>query len=105
MSPYVTYKDTDKKGNLQFYILQRDFPHYVGYLSYFPVEGALAQIPISGHNIWVVFGGTLRGNYVPSYSDVILQIEITMQFMATWFYENRILPDQKRYKKWLIPIS
>lgn len=105
MSPYITFKDTNSKGELMFYVLQRDFPHYVAYLSYFPIEGAINQVPISGHNLFLIFSGTIRGAYIPSYQDTLTEIEYIMAEMSKWFYEHRIVPDVKRYKKWAIPTS
>ncbi len=104
MSPFVTYKDTDKEGNLQLYILQRAFPHYCGILSYIPVGDAICCIPLSGHNLWINYAGLLRGNFIPSYNDASKEIESVFHSMALWFYSERILVDPKRYKKWLIPV-
>ena len=102
MSPYITFKDTDKEGILQMYICQREFPHYVGMLCFAPLIGEIAQIPISGHNLWIKAAGSIRGNFYPSYNNVIDQIEVVMVDMATWFYHNRILKEPKRYKKFAI---
>lgn len=102
MSPYITFKDSDKNGDLQLHILQRDFPHYCAVLSSHPVVNAIAQIPVAGHNLWIVGIGTIRGYYLPSYPDAVDQFEIEVQKMAAWFYEHRILVDKKRYRKWLI---
>jgi|ERR1700743_1312245 len=103
MSPYITFKDENKSGELLLYVLQREFPHYCAYLSYHPVEGVINQVPISGHNLFLVFSGTIRGPYIPSYQDTLKEIEYIMADMSKWFYEFRILADLKRYKKWAIP--
>lgn len=105
MSPFLTFKDADKEGNLQLYILQRAFPHYVGVLSYIPVADSFSCIPLSGHNLWINYAGLLRGNFIPSYGGVNQEIEAVFHSMALWFYSERILKDPKRYKKWLIPVS
>ena len=104
MSPYITFKDY-KGEDLVLYILQRDFPHYCASLSYLPISGSMGCVPISGHNLWLNFEGTIRGNYAPAFNDVLIQIEITLADMARWFYLNRVAPDPKRYKKWAIPTS
>lgn len=103
MSPYITFRDNDKNGELQFYILQRDFPHYCAILSSHPIPEPLAIAPISGHNLWIIGMGTIRGSYLPSYRDAIEQMQAVIEAMAVWFHEQRILPDRKRYKKWAIP--
>lgn len=105
MSPYITFRDTDKRGDLQLFVLQRDFPHFCAILSSHPIADPIAQVPISGHNLWLVYSGTIRGNYIPSFPDAQEQIQSVLELMGSWFYENRILTDQKRYKKWLIPMS
>lgn len=102
MSPFITFRDRDANGELQYYILQREFPHFVGILVSQPVEHSLAQSPISGHYLWVAFAGTLRGNIIPGYQDIQNEIESVFQNMAAWYYTNRIEPDLKKYRKWKI---
>lgn len=101
MNPYITFRDKDKEGNLQYYILQREFPHYIGLISEYPKAGNWYSA-IAGHNLWVLFGGTLRGNMVPGYQNLEAGIQVIMDGMALWYLENRILPDEKRYKKFKI---
>src|ERR1700744_727836 len=104
MSPYITFKDY-KGEDLVLYILQRDFPHYCAALSYLPVLDSLVCVPVSGHNLWLSFSGTLRGPYLPAYKDALEQVETVLADMSNWFYLNRIVPDPKRYKKFIIPTS
>jgi hypothetical protein len=101
VSPYITFRDTDKLGELQYYILQRDFPHYVGCISSVPVNWAIIQVGIPGYNLWVVFSGVLQGNFIPSYADVKDELSLVFGAMAQWYLTNRILTDEKKYKKWL----
>lgn len=103
MSPFITFRDTNKDGELTLYILQRDFPHYCGQLCYFPIAESICCVPISGHNIWLTFAGTLRGNYILSNNDALQQAGAIFERMAEWFYLNRIASDPKRYKKFSIP--
>lgn len=102
MSPFVTFKDVDKTGELQYYILQRAFPHYVGIIKYKPNIDALIEVPVTNHNLWVSFAGTIRGNFMPSYPGWQKELEKTFLEMAIWFYQNRILKEPRRYKKWAI---
>lgn len=102
MNPYITFRDKDEEGNLQYYILQRDFPHFVGRIVYTPVEGAIANEPIAGYNMWVTFANTLRGNFLPSYKNIKDEINSVMFSMSAWFYSERILIDKDRFKKFKI---
>jgi len=102
MSPYITYKDTNKNGDLCLYILQREFPHYQGVICYLPIHDSICCIPIAGHNLYLAFAGTIRGNYIMSNPEYEKQVGLIFESMAAWFYENRIRTDPKRYKKWAI---
>jgi hypothetical protein len=106
MNPYVTFRDTDDNEVLQYYVLRREHPSYIGLLSSNPSANVpLVQVPIPGYTIWVIFAGTLQGNYVsvhPSYKD---ELEEIFTNMALWFLSNRIEKDPKRYKKWKIHAS
>lgn len=102
MMPFITFRDKDKNGNLLYYILQRDFPHYVGLLSPYPIEGVLCQSAITGHSLWIVFNGTLRGNMIPSHKGEMVEMQVVFDNMAVWFHSERILLDEKRYKKFKI---
>lgn len=101
MSPFITYRDKDENGNLQYYILQRDFPHFVGVISSTPITGTW-QSGIAGHNLWVIFAGTLRGNVVPNYNHISEEIDSVFTNMAAWFHAERIVMDQKRFKRFKI---
>ena len=102
MKRYLTFRETDEGGRLCYYILQKAFPHYVGIISLGRIEGSLASSPIAGYNMYVNFTGTLRGNFIPSYADVLDEITAVFNDMAIWFLENRILNDQKKYAKYKI---
>lgn len=102
MEPYITFKDTDNQGELQYYILQRKFPHYIARIAYKPSDTALFYISISGHHLYVTYAGTLQGNFLPGYKDAVEEMESVMTNMAEWFYANRVAIDLKKYKKWII---
>lgn len=101
MQPFITFKDTED-GVDKYFILQRDFPHYLAAICYIPIADSICCIPVSRHNLWITFQGTIRGNFVPSYKDAQEEIETIFNRMALWFYQNRIEKEPKRYKKWLI---
>lgn len=102
MSPFITFRDTDNDGILQYYILQRNFPHFVGIISLSPVVNVFQPFPIAGYNIWVTFAGTIMGRYIPSYNHISEEIAETLANMAAWFYDQRIRSDEKKYSKWKI---
>jgi hypothetical protein len=101
MESYITFRDKDENGDLQYYVLQRAFPHFVGMVSSSPVEGTW-QSPIAGYNLWMIFSGTLRGNLIPNYKNISDEIQEILDRMASWYYSTRIITDQKKYKKFKI---
>lgn len=101
MNTFITFRDKDENGVLQYYILQRDFPHLIGVVwNHFDIGNWYA--PIMGYMLYVNFNGTLRGNVIPSYKDVGEEIQTIMQAMADWYYTNRIMEDEKKYKKFKV---
>ena len=103
MQPFITFREEDRNGKLQLYILQREFPHFVGMLTDRLINGRL-QVPVTGHNLWIAFDGTLMGAFVPSYQRVYEEMAAAIGNMATWFYANRIEKDLKKYKKYKINV-
>lgn len=101
MSGYITYRDKNEEGELLYFILQKEFPHFTCYVSEIPVVSFVQPIPVTSYRLWVVFQGTLRG-FIPSYVNVVEEIKAVMLDMSTWFFENRILMDVKKYRKWKI---
>jgi hypothetical protein len=101
-SPYITYRDKDEEGNLKYYILQRDFPHYLGVIVTIPMEGAISNEAIPGYNMWVSFAGVLRGNYIPDYRNTMDEINSVFSNMAAWFWAERIQENPKKYEKFKI---
>lgn len=101
MNPYLTFRESDKNNTLQYYILQKARPHYLAVLSSHPSERVLGQAPVVGHNLWVVFVGTLEGiNLIPLESQVWNEIQAVVNDMADWFYTERIQREPNKYKKW-----
>jgi len=104
MIPYITYREIDSEGRLCYYILQKAHPNYIGVISVSPLPDSLANAPVGDYNLYVNFLGTLQGNYVPSYKDVMQDIEGQMWQMANWFYTHRVLVDPKKYSKFKLKI-
>lgn len=106
MQPFISYREKNEDGLLCFYILQKAFPHYCGLIvAEYPVEGAIINQPIAGYNLWVSFNFTLRGHFIPAYKDVKDEIENVYSNMADWYLVNRIIPNEKLYKKFKIKIN
>lgn len=105
MKEYITFRDVDAKGNLQYCILQRAFPHFIGTVSEIPITHIVEPLPITDYNLFLVFSGTLRGiSTIPAYANIIEEIKVILTDMGKWFYEERILIEPKKYKKWKIGI-
>jgi hypothetical protein len=102
MMPFITFRDKDAKGDLQYYILQRAFPNFVGRITRTPVDGALINQPISGYDLYVTFAGTIQGNIVPDYRNIQQEIQNVYIKMAAWFWTERIIMDDKKFKKFKI---
>lgn len=100
---YLTFREPNEKGNLLYYVLQKAFPHFQAVLSVNPSDKGLAVSPIAGYHLYVVIHGTLRGkNVIPVYNHVEGEMQSVANEMALWYLENRILVDEKKYKKWKI---
>lgn len=102
MNPFITFRDTASNGGLQYYILQRTWPHYLGVLTMIPIEKVLINMPIAGYQLYITFDGVLQGNYVPGHKDVYEEIQSVFTEMARWYLDKRIMIDEKKYKKWKI---
>jgi hypothetical protein len=97
---YITYREVDENDILSYYILQKDHPHYKAKIAYNSMFCVVDSIRIDNYNLFLVFDFCLRGRFLPSYQKLDVEILLVMQDMANWFYENRILTDLKKYKKW-----
>ncbi len=102
MIPYITYREPNEHGELEFLILQKQFPNYVGRLVVYPVEGALANAPVTDHHLYISFYGCLMGNFIPANKGELENISLVFAHMSEWYYLNRISSDLSRYKKWKI---
>lgn len=98
MNKYVTFRDTDGE-QLNYYILQRDFPNYVGKISDVFIEKGLAVEQVQGYDLWIIFDGAIGGRYIPSYQNVFYEIKSVTYDMALWYLQNRVLTNPNRYKK------
>ncbi len=100
MDKYITYREVDENKIFCYYILQKEHPHYKVKIAHDSIFSVVQSVPISNYNLYLVFDFCLRGRFLPSYPNLDKEIVLVMQDMANWFYENRILIDKKKYKKW-----
>lgn len=102
MQPFLTFRETNENGELVYYILQKEFPHHLAYISTTRIENPLAQATIAGYNMQVIFCGVINGAYIPSYRGAIGQIQLCLESMCEWFLINRINVEPKKYLKFKI---
>lgn len=105
MSPYILFEDKDDNGIFQKYILQREYPHFVGKISMMPMVTSLSQIPIPKYNLWILFAGTLRGNMMPAYTNFSEELDNVYRDMASWYYENVVLKNKEEFEKYKLKIN
>lgn len=98
MNEFITYRETINE-KLEYYVLQKSFPHYQGRIVNYPVEGAIINTPIAGYNLWITFANTLRGNFIPAFKGVGEEIEHVFSNMSNWFLSERISKEPKKYEK------
>jgi hypothetical protein len=97
--PYITFREPDKQGNLQYYILQKQYPFFIGIIAVRPTE-RIIEVPIAGYNLWVAFDGTLMsGNMIPIERTIVETMQGEYENMAKWYLEHRILKDEKKFAK------
>lgn len=100
MNPYISYREQNSEGQYEYFILQKAFPHIVGEIKLVPEKHFVEAATLSGYNMWVVFKNTLRGNSIPSYPDIFDEISLELEQMATWYLDNRIKINEKKYSKY-----
>jgi len=102
MTPFITYREANEKGQLEYFILQKAFPNFIGRIVVYPEEGSVANVPITDYHLYVTFAGVLTGNFIPAHPNVKQEIEEVYSRMADWYYHNRVSVDEKKWKKWKI---
>lgn len=99
MIPFLTFREPNNEGELMYCILQRNYPHYIFSVSTHPKEKIVAPIQITGYYMWICFEGVLVGEVIPAYKSVFEEIHQVMNNASNWYYENRIVVNEKKYKK------
>lgn len=96
VSRYITYREGEEDAG--YFILQKDYPHFVAEIKDMVNEGDWCTEQIDGYNLWVVFSGIINGRYVPSnyeYEEILA----VMRDMSLWYLANRVSKNEKKYKK------
>lgn len=101
MIPFITYRELID-GKLEYFVLQKEFPHFLGRIVTFPVEHSLVNEPVAGYNLFITFAGSLRGNFIPDYKNITDDIQYTFERMALWFASERVIGGGKRFDKFKI---
>lgn len=98
---YITYRE-NYAGELQYFLLQKEWPHYVGMILDNPNYNSLYLFMIPNTKLYIAFFGTIQGRFIPSTNQVEKEIALIFVDMAEWYYKNRIESQPKKYKKWLL---
>ena len=100
MINYITFTEPNENEEMEYFILQKLFPHLLCKILEMPIVNVFQPVPINEYDLYIIFNGTLRGLQLPSYKNIGDEIKDVMHDMADWFYNNRILKNEKKYKKW-----
>lgn len=100
MNNFITFREGDK-DELKYYILQREFPHIIGKIDNYPNRKSLSNYPVAGYGLFINFETTLSGG-IPSYKNILEEINIVVSQMAIWFLVNRINGNERKYEKFKI---
>lgn len=88
-------------GELCYFIAQKTDPQVVGIITHTPVAGKIVPSqPIAGYSLYVTLHGTIRGNFLPVWNNIDKELSAVLLDMASWYLVNRIIPQEKKYKKW-----
>jgi hypothetical protein len=67
-----------------------------------PAYSSLVKVAVPMTTLYICLEGTIRGRLLPSYTGLEEEIKGVLSQAADWFYKNRILENEKKYKKWLL---
>lgn len=93
---YIIFRE-----DASLYILQKNFPHYIGKLTSNPQEG-ISQYPITGYRLYISFAGTLIGKYINSDRFSVRELHPILADMGNFILEMHILKHQEDYEKFKI---
>lgn len=96
MNPFIHYTEDQRH-----YLLQRAQPHYLAEITTYP-ENALCFAQLPGYSLFVVFKGTLSGHGLLLHRTWKEDIQQTTYSMMEWFLTHKILPNEKKYSKFLV---
>lgn len=93
---YIIFRE-----DVSLYILQKNFPHYIGKLTNNPQEG-MSICPITGYRLYISFAGTLIGKYINSDKFSIGELHPILADMGNFMLERHILKLGEDYEKYKI---
>jgi hypothetical protein len=96
---YIIFRE-----DASLYILQKNFPYYIGKLTNNPKEG-ISQYPITGYRLYVSFAGTLIGKYINSDKFSIQESFPILSDMGNFVLEMHILKHQEDYERYKVRSS
>jgi hypothetical protein len=96
MNKYITFREGENEPD--YFILQRDFPHYVAKICETVDSEDWCTEQIDGYNLHLVFSGVINGRYIPS-TGSIEEMYAVLRDMSLWYLSNRISKKEKKYKK------
>lgn len=102
METHITFREKTEDGEYEYFVLQKEFPHYLGVIVTYPKKNIFPASAIAGYNFWVSFAGTLRGGFIPSYKDVAIEVATALDKMALWYLDKIIMQNEEKYKKFKI---
>ncbi len=53
MSEFITYREKNLEGELMYFILQKEFPHFNCFIADRPVVNFMQPMPIDSYNLWI----------------------------------------------------
>ena len=101
MEKFITFRE-DENQKPSYYILQKEFPHFLGRLVDNPYYKSLVNAPVPQTKLYVAIIGTLRGSLIPAYQNVDEEIKTVALDMAYWYFENRVNTNPQKFKRWLL---
>lgn len=96
---YIIFRE-----DTSLYILQKNFPHYIGKLTTNSQEG-ISQYPIAGYRLYVCFVGTLIGKYINSDKFSVQELYPILEDMGNFVSEKHILKHEKYYEKYKVRVA
>lgn len=104
MAPFITFQDAGR-----FYILQTEFPNYVGEVlrgsGLSELDASIAWCQVPGYRVYVKFAGVLQRGGLPLETGWRDRARSAVDIMAQWYAGARIAGAEKKWKEWKLNIE